>query len=51
MHHGQRNYLECIEETEKDDSDDKLGEQEEKRCSCDVEDPFIAAPRQKNSGP
>lgn len=28
-------------EIEKDDSDDELGEQEEKRCSCDVQDPFI----------
>jgi hypothetical protein len=30
-------------EIEEDDSDDKLSEQEEKRCSCDVQDPFIAA--------
>jgi hypothetical protein len=46
MHHGYSDYLERMEETEKHDSEDKLGEQEEKGCRCDVQDPFIAAPRQ-----
>ncbi len=46
MHHGEGNYLDRMAEIEKDDGDDKLGEQEEKRCSCDVQDPFITAPCQ-----
>ena len=27
--------------TEKDDSDDQLGEEEKERCACDVQDPFV----------
>jgi hypothetical protein len=41
MHHGQSDYLERMEKAEKHNSDNKLSEQEEKWCRCDVQDPFI----------
>jgi len=28
-------------ETEKDDSDDQLGEKEKEWCACDVQNPFV----------
>jgi len=37
-----------MKERKKNDSDDKLGEQEEKGRGCDVQDPFIAMKSQQN---
>ncbi len=28
-------------ETEKDDSDNQLGEEKKERCACDVQNPFV----------